>query len=535
MIHVTKNCMDWYTNSPGDDVMITTKELASPRVLAILGKLVPVGRAIVPTGKNIVPASKEYKIKSFHVSNLKKCLADAGLHVPLDEIKVDKTLCFVEEPVEIMDREVKRLKRSELHENTKVREILFLYCYAFSVSLFLTPLCYDDIHDVTPHVSALAGCDKMSRIQAWNMVIDKVVSRLSKWKAKTLSIGGRFTITKSVLSSLPTYYFSLFKVPVGVLRRLKSYRSSFFRGVDSGVRKTVWFDWDKVVASKDVGGLVSVIKAIHGPCGNLERVVLVGKSSIWLDCIRSMTRLKDRGVDLLSYDQKKVRNEGRLGGVESIQMEELTNKISMVAFSEDHDRWLWSLDGEGLFSVGSVRKCIDNAYCLLDGLPTRWINLVPIKVNILAWRIGWNKLPSRFNMSLRGLEVPSIVCPVCQVGVETINHLFFSCLIASVIVSKIQVWWGLLVFRLYSYQDWLNWLGELKIRREMKDYLEGTMLVSWWIIWNYRNKLIFSSDVPAKAPLFDLIVHYAFLWCNARGRRKINMVDWLKCPLTALL
>ncbi|GJW52098.1 hypothetical protein Tco_0093449, partial [Tanacetum coccineum] len=33
---------------------------------------------------------------TFHVSNLKKCLADASLHVPLDEIKVDKTLCFVE-------------------------------------------------------------------------------------------------------------------------------------------------------------------------------------------------------------------------------------------------------------------------------------------------------------------------------------------------------------------------------------------------------------------------------------------------------
>ncbi|GJR93640.1 putative reverse transcriptase domain-containing protein [Tanacetum coccineum] len=43
-----------------------------------------------------------------------KCLADASLHVPLDEIKVDKTLRFVEEPVEIIDREVKRLKRSKI-------------------------------------------------------------------------------------------------------------------------------------------------------------------------------------------------------------------------------------------------------------------------------------------------------------------------------------------------------------------------------------------------------------------------------------
>nr|GEU46419.1 putative reverse transcriptase domain-containing protein [Tanacetum cinerariifolium] len=52
---------------------------------------------------------------TFHVSNLKKCLANANLHVPLDEIKVDKTLHFVEEPLEIMDREVKTLKRSKIH------------------------------------------------------------------------------------------------------------------------------------------------------------------------------------------------------------------------------------------------------------------------------------------------------------------------------------------------------------------------------------------------------------------------------------
>ncbi|GJW69964.1 putative reverse transcriptase domain-containing protein [Tanacetum coccineum] len=51
---------------------------------------------------------------TFHVSNLKKCLADASLHVPLDEIKVDKTLRFVEEPVNIMDHEIKSLKRSKI-------------------------------------------------------------------------------------------------------------------------------------------------------------------------------------------------------------------------------------------------------------------------------------------------------------------------------------------------------------------------------------------------------------------------------------
>ncbi|GKC51890.1 hypothetical protein Tco_1074635 [Tanacetum coccineum] len=49
---------------------------------------------------------------TFHVSNLKKCLSDENLVIPLDEIKLDDKLHFIEEHVEIMDREVKQLKQS---------------------------------------------------------------------------------------------------------------------------------------------------------------------------------------------------------------------------------------------------------------------------------------------------------------------------------------------------------------------------------------------------------------------------------------
>nr|GEZ73277.1 putative reverse transcriptase domain-containing protein [Tanacetum cinerariifolium] len=51
---------------------------------------------------------------TFHVSNLKKCLADEELVIPLDEVKIDDKLHFIEEPVEIMDREVKQLKQSRI-------------------------------------------------------------------------------------------------------------------------------------------------------------------------------------------------------------------------------------------------------------------------------------------------------------------------------------------------------------------------------------------------------------------------------------
>ncbi|GJX65394.1 putative reverse transcriptase domain-containing protein [Tanacetum coccineum] len=51
---------------------------------------------------------------TFHVLNLKKCLADTTLQVPLDEIRIDAKLNFMEEPVEILEREFKKLKRSRI-------------------------------------------------------------------------------------------------------------------------------------------------------------------------------------------------------------------------------------------------------------------------------------------------------------------------------------------------------------------------------------------------------------------------------------
>nr|GEY52169.1 putative reverse transcriptase domain-containing protein [Tanacetum cinerariifolium] len=56
---------------------------------------------------------------TFHVSNLRKCLADPTLQVPLDEIRVDAKLNFMEEPVEIFERQLKKLK----HRRTAIVKV----------------------------------------------------------------------------------------------------------------------------------------------------------------------------------------------------------------------------------------------------------------------------------------------------------------------------------------------------------------------------------------------------------------------------
>ncbi|GKD90861.1 putative reverse transcriptase domain-containing protein, partial [Tanacetum coccineum] len=51
---------------------------------------------------------------TFQVSNLKKCLSDESLVIPMKELRLDDKINFVEEPIEIMDREVKKLKQSRI-------------------------------------------------------------------------------------------------------------------------------------------------------------------------------------------------------------------------------------------------------------------------------------------------------------------------------------------------------------------------------------------------------------------------------------
>ncbi|GJS88946.1 putative reverse transcriptase domain-containing protein [Tanacetum coccineum] len=69
---------------------------------------------IVQTYRLKLPQELSCVHDMFHVSNLKKCLAEPDVQVPLDEIEIDENLRFVEEPIEIVERDVKKLKRRKI-------------------------------------------------------------------------------------------------------------------------------------------------------------------------------------------------------------------------------------------------------------------------------------------------------------------------------------------------------------------------------------------------------------------------------------
>ncbi|GJV72568.1 polypyrimidine tract-binding protein homolog 2 isoform X1 [Tanacetum coccineum] len=102
------------------------------------------------------------------------------------------------------------------------------------------------------------------------------------------------------------------------------------------------------------------------------------------------------------------------GGAKLEQFTSLMASLEGYMLPEIQDKWVWSLMGSGEFSVALVRRCIDDHLLLDVSSKTRWLKAVLIKVNIHAWKVKLDSLPTRFNLSHRGLDIQRISCPICD-------------------------------------------------------------------------------------------------------------------------
>ncbi|GJT62689.1 RNA-directed DNA polymerase, eukaryota [Tanacetum coccineum] len=328
----------------------------------------------------------------------------------------------------------------------------------------------------------------MSQINSWEEIIRKVESRLSIWKLKTLSIGGRLTLLKSVLGSIPIYHMSLFKVPKTVLHRLEAIRCCFFHGKDSNSRKPTWLKWNKILASKEKGGLgvssfFSLNKALI--CKWVWRFCSQNSSlwaKIWIDIVREVHALRhlDSVATMLSRDHfSQAFRRAPRGGKDKSQLNALSSDMGGVLLSNMSDRWTWTLEGLGEFSVASLRRLIDKHILPDVASKTRWIFKVPIKINIHAWKVKLDGLPTRLNISKRGILIDSFLCPSCETAVESSSHTFFQCKIATDLLRMITRWWNVPYVDISSYEEWLEWFKNLCLQSKYKQLFEGVCYIAW--------------------------------------------------------
>nr|GEV82657.1 RNA-directed DNA polymerase, eukaryota [Tanacetum cinerariifolium] len=235
--------------------------------------------------------------------------------------------------------------------------------------------------------------DSMSRKLAWADTVQKLRSRLSKWKVKTLSIGGRLTLLKWVLGASPLYNMSIYKVPKGVLKEMEAIRCNFFNGADPAERKITWVTWDKFLASKKNGSLG--VSSFHA----LNRALLLKwvwrflsqDGSLWYRVIQA---LYGASFELHPVNQSSI----------------WCSILRSVTLSASKDRWICNLNGDGVFHVKEVHTILDDIFLPSAADAMRWVKYIPIKINVFAWRARLDHLPTR-RFVVGWIWTGTIYCP----------------------------------------------------------------------------------------------------------------------------
>ncbi|GJR75597.1 RNA-directed DNA polymerase, eukaryota [Tanacetum coccineum] len=172
---------------------------------------------------------------------------------------------------------------------------------------------------------------------------------------------------------------AIFIAPLGVLHDMESLRRKFFNGIEKNERKISLIGWNKILASKQKGGLGVSITSLYGNRLPIDGNVSGSVSAPWHCIIKELGSLSYKGINLLAQLKKKVGNgvhtlfwkDSWINGTplkiifprvyalenrKDITVAEKLNDADLYA----KDRWIWLLDSTGEFSVHSARIYIDS-------------------------------------------------------------------------------------------------------------------------------------------------------------------------------
>ncbi|XP_022042267.1 uncharacterized protein LOC110944931 [Helianthus annuus] len=156
-----------------------------------------------------------------------------------------------------------------------------------------------------------------------------------------------------------------------------------------------------------------------------------------------------------------------------------------------------------------------------------WCNWLPAKVNIHAWRMEMNKVPTAEALKKRNIGIGDSSCPLCNAEEEMTDHLFIACYIASTVWNGVSSWCKIPIIFAFSLQDLLTFFKDLVVSEKKKEAIHGIIMIACWSMWRARNNAKFSNSPVRIESIISEIKALGFLWFSIRSKYKgLEWKDW---------
>ncbi|KAL4590026.1 hypothetical protein LXL04_002944 [Taraxacum kok-saghyz] len=236
-------------------------------------------------------------------------------------------------------------------------------------------------------------------------------------------------------------------------------------------------------------------------------------TSFWSDRWHAKGILKKVYSRLFPLEDKKDAGNRLTSGLGEQRLELAVRGRKLVIWKEilkSKDKWVLPNAPNGLYTTAWLRGCLEvynTMGCSFQNYRLKWI---PKRENIFFWRLSKVRLPVRETLNSIRMDIPSILCPLCNSGNETINHL------GAVVGKSDPPIFRILVTASIGFKT-------IPENSKAKKHQEG--------VWENRNNLIFKNYQMEKEAIFRKVQNRAFLWITSRSQKiSLEWTTWLAKP-----
>ena len=224
---------------------------------------------------------------------------------------------------------------------------------------------------------------------------------------------------------------------------------------------------------------------------------------------------------------------------------DLREDLRGFRFIDEEDGWRWRLEEDGCFSVKSAYEKLEGLLLVDDFWREEeklvfslvWKSPAHLKVVAFSWKLLLDRIPTKVNLHYRNVLPSEAVmsCVLCGNEVETSNHLFLHCSVAS------RVWMGVMNWLEYPFLIppnlfihclcWNGWERNKKIRRGLWLIWHATVLE----LWRARNNHIFNDQVSHAEDIVEEVKVLSWRWSFNRIKIPVCMFyEWCWNPKDCL-
>lgn len=403
-------------------------------------------------------------------------------------------------------------------------------------------------------------------------LIDKIGARLAGWKGKHFTRAGRVVLARSVLSSMVTYYLTIFILPKWVLRRIDKIRRNFIwmKGTaDPGMTSHPLVNWPTVCRPVPLGGLGVMDLERFGrvlrlrwpwlawtdasrpwlgarlPCSGADMELFRASTKIslgdgdkclfWHDSWLPDGPLKLRFPNLFSIAtrknmtvKKEFQNANWIQALQNIatapdlsSFVELWELLRDVHLLPRPDTIVWKWTASGAYSAASAYRCqFLGSHAPFDTKKI-WRAHAEPKCRFFAWLVAHKKIRTADVLALRGWPHDPI-CKLCHIHQETVQHLCHDCTFTAEVRDSVLASSDLPVPPAATTMSrdfdgwWLDYIATFP--KEKKRAASGVIAYIIWGVWKERNGRVFTN---VALPLLDV----ARMVCTEIEQRALAFTD----------